>query len=65
MSGAEYVWELETCVVAHVQHQQLPFDLDPRRLESGGGGGVPARDPSVSVSEKQLGNFVSRGMNSS
>ena len=54
--------ELEDPVLAHVQHQ-LPSALDLRRLECGGGGGVPARDPSVSVSERQLLNFVSHGNN--
>lgn len=58
---AEDAGGLEDPALAHVQHQP-PSALDPRRLECGGGDGVPARDPSVSVSEKRLCNFVSHGI---
>lgn len=44
----------EDPAVAHVQ-RQLPA-VDHRRRERAGEGTIPARDPSVSVSEKRLGN---------
>lgn len=56
ISRAEDVGGLEDPVLARVQHQP-PAALDPRRPECGGGDGVSARDPSVSVSERQLCNF--------
>ncbi len=61
LSRAEDAGTLEDTALAHVQHQP-PSALDPHLLKRGGGDGVPARDPSVSVSEKQLCNFASGGI---
>lgn len=54
----EDVEKLEDPVLAPLQHQLLSA-LAFRRPQCGGGGGVPARNPSVSVSEKLLCNFAS------